>query len=138
MRQSAMSHGSLQFAWHSGHNRLILLAKSTCFTHTHTHVCVLWGVDRRINEDVYFLTHERDHYKAELNRYYALPNPCGVGMQVEETTENLPTGTQSHIHYSTHTHTQTHKHTHTGSLTHTRTLSLTLSLTHTCCEQGEL
>ena len=29
----------------------------------------LADMERRINEDVYFLTHERDHYKTELNRY---------------------------------------------------------------------
>ena len=40
-------------------------------------------MERRINEDVYFLTHERDHYKSELNRYYGLPNPVGVGMRLK-------------------------------------------------------
>eukprot|EP00277_Geminigera_cryophila_P039855 CAMPEP_0173100998 /NCGR_PEP_ID=MMETSP1102-20130122/36558_1 /TAXON_ID=49646 /ORGANISM="Geminigera sp., Strain Caron Lab Isolate" /LENGTH=752 /DNA_ID=CAMNT_0013994589 /DNA_START=27 /DNA_END=2285 /DNA_ORIENTATION=- len=52
----------------------------------------LADMERRINEDVYFLTHERDHYKTELNRYYGLPNPVGVGMSIEETIEKLPTG----------------------------------------------
>jgi len=35
---------------------------------------------------------ERDDLAMELNRYYALPNKCGVGMGLEETTEKLPTG----------------------------------------------
>ena len=37
--------------------------------------------------------------KAELNRYYGLPNPVGVGMNIEETVTRLPTGGTSQIKY---------------------------------------
>mmetsp|Transcript_24046 Transcript_24046/g.53965 ORF Transcript_24046/g.53965 Transcript_24046/m.53965 type:complete len:740 (-) Transcript_24046:52-2271(-) len=53
-------------------------------------------LNRRINEDVYFLTQERDNYKLELDRFYALPNPCGIGCEIEETVEKTSFGgTQS-------------------------------------------
>ena len=35
---------------------------------------------------------ERDQLQAELDRYYKLPNPVGVGMALEETTSKLDTG----------------------------------------------
>jgi C-terminal processing protease CtpA/Prc len=35
---------------------------------------------------------QRDDFRAELDRYYALPNIVGVGLGLEQTTEALPTG----------------------------------------------
>eukprot|EP00960_Hanusia_phi_P062414 765142-Hanusia_phi.AAC.4 len=95
----------------------------------------LADLERRINEDVHFLTQvelsppcaaplfsssprdcsrqERDNYKLELDRFYALPNPCGtwkrlgrrgeqgredmksptgIGCEIEEIKQKLPTG----------------------------------------------
>merc|ERR1712216_938101 len=47
---------------------------------------------RRIDDDVHFVVQERDQLQAELDRYYKLPNPVGVGMALEETTSKLDTG----------------------------------------------
>ncbi|EKX39790.1 hypothetical protein GUITHDRAFT_114039 [Guillardia theta CCMP2712] len=52
----------------------------------------LADLERRINEDVHFLTQERDNYKLELDRFYSLPNPCGIGCEIEEIKQKLPTG----------------------------------------------
>ena len=48
------------------------------------HSLKLSGMARRIDEDVHFLMQERDQLQAELERFYGLPNPCGVGMVVED------------------------------------------------------
>jgi len=47
---------------------------------------------RQHKEKYVEVCNERDDLAMELNRYYALPNKCGVGMGLEETTEKLPTG----------------------------------------------
>ncbi len=52
---------------------------------------------RRIDEDVHFLMQERDQLQAELERYYGLPNPCGVGMVVEDGITKLDNGRSARV-----------------------------------------
>eukprot|EP00277_Geminigera_cryophila_P033233 CAMPEP_0173117894 /NCGR_PEP_ID=MMETSP1102-20130122/50622_1 /TAXON_ID=49646 /ORGANISM="Geminigera sp., Strain Caron Lab Isolate" /LENGTH=1021 /DNA_ID=CAMNT_0014022717 /DNA_START=44 /DNA_END=3109 /DNA_ORIENTATION=+ len=61
------------------------------------HGLKLAGMARRIDEDVHFLMQERDQLQAELERYYGLPNPCGVGMIVEDGITKLDTGRSSRV-----------------------------------------
>ena len=47
---------------------------------------------RQHQEKYYAVCNERDDAATELQRYYSLPNACGVGMGLEQTTVTLPTG----------------------------------------------
>jgi hypothetical protein len=61
------------------------------------HGLKLAGMARRIDEDVHFLMQERDQLQAELERYYGLPNPCGVGMVVEDGITKLDNGRSARV-----------------------------------------
>uniref|UniRef100_A0A7S4PJ19 PDZ domain-containing protein n=1 Tax=Guillardia theta TaxID=55529 RepID=A0A7S4PJ19_GUITH len=43
---------------------------------------------RQLREEIAALTSERDDLAAELNRFYALPSPCGIGMGISEVLEH--------------------------------------------------
>lgn len=48
--------------------------------------------ERAIKDELAHVLNEREGLQAELDRYYAMPNPTGIGMGLEETVERLPTG----------------------------------------------
>jgi len=48
--------------------------------------------ERELREAAFDIQNERDNLQAELNRFMSLPNPCGIGLSLEEIIEKLPTG----------------------------------------------
>ena len=45
--------------------------------------------ERSLQDQIFDLTDERNSYKAELEHFYALPNPCGVGLQLQGPKETI-------------------------------------------------
>jgi len=56
------------------------------------HINAIGELKRELQEKYLQACNERDDLRTELDRYYSLPNICGVGMGLEQTTETLPTG----------------------------------------------
>jgi C-terminal processing protease CtpA/Prc len=42
-------------------------------------------MERRLQDQVFDITDERNAYKGELEHFYSLPNPCGVGLGINVT-----------------------------------------------------
>jgi len=55
--------------------------------------------ERGLQDQIFDLMDERNSYKAELEHFYALPNPCGVGLQLQgpkEIVDFSTSGTNTH------------------------------------------
>ena len=57
------------------------------------------SMERSLQDQIFDMMDERNSYKAELEHFYALPNPCGVGLQLQgpkETVDFSTSGANTH------------------------------------------